>query len=174
MKIKYSYINNLSDIIEFLKDIHLLKLYNSLGNNRIKVTSNLIHKTNYIPIKEQFIFNLDNYITFIKDKLCLNQQQIKYLISLTLNNKYNKILYHNKYYYSDINYYHKQFINMFMFEYKKNILFLKNYISIKERSFDEFISFINNKKRSYCYFEKINISNMNFYLSIIESLEEIN
>ena len=63
---------------------------------------------------------------------------------------------------------------MFMFEYKKNILFLKNYISIKERSFDEFISFINNKKRSYCYFEKINISNMNFYLSIIESLEEIN
>ena len=174
MKIKYSYINNLSDIIEFLKDKHLLKLYNSLGNNRIKVTSNLIHKTNYISIREQFIFNLDNYITFIKDKLHLNQQEVKYIISLTLNNRYNKILYHNKYYYSDINYYHKQFVNMFMFEYKKNISFLKKYIPIKEKSFDELISLMNNKKRSYCYFEKININNMNFYLPIIKLIENIN
>ena len=174
MKIRYSYINNLSDIIEFLKDKNLFKLFDSLGNDKIKVTSNLIHKTNYISIREQFIFNLDNYITFIKDKLHLNQQEVKYIISLTLNNRYNKILYHNKYYYSDINYYHKQFVNMFMFEYKKNISFLKKYIPIKEKSFDELISLMNNKKRSYCYFEKININNMNFYLPIIKLIENIN
>ena len=65
--INKDYINNLSDIKAFINDNEFLIIINKLNNKKyIKVTSNLIHKSNKINQIEQFIFNLDNYITYIK------------------------------------------------------------------------------------------------------------
>ena len=89
----YKYLNNISDILSFFEDKTFLDFYNSINDDNIKVTSNLIHNKKYISRKEQFIFNLDNYISFIKNNIFINPLELRYIISLTLNNKYNKILY---------------------------------------------------------------------------------
>ena len=64
------YINNSSDIKSFENDLEFKNIIKILNENKhIKVTSNLIHKENQINQIEQFIFNLDNYITYIKQKI---------------------------------------------------------------------------------------------------------
>ena len=167
--INKQYINNYSDILCFSNDKEFQNIINKLNKNKyIKVTSKLIHKTNEINQIEQFIFNLDNYITYIKQIIHINPLELRYIINLTLYNKYNKILYSNLYYYSNVNKYIKEFQNMFMYTYKINI----KKLNIKEKTFNELIKLINlNIKRTYCYFENITNNNMNFYSSIIEEIE---
>lgn len=164
------YINNSSDIIKFMNDNLLNNLLNKLNDSKVEVTSHLIHKDNTITLKEQFIFNLDNYITFIKEFLTIDQLKIRYIISETLNNKYNKILISKKYYYSNIELYHKEFINMFMLKYNKNIDFLNKYINIKKLNFKELCSFINTNKKAHIYFEDITSKNVQYYINLINSI----
>ena len=172
---KYTYLNNLSEIICLSKIDKFNNLVNRIDNKKINVTSHLIHKDDTITHYEQFFFNLDNYISFIKNNLFINPNEIKIIIDLTIYNKYNKILYSTDYYYNNVKKYEKEFINMFMHNYKKNISFLKKYINIKEKSFEELINNINmHKKRTHFYFENINNKNMNFYIPIICDLEDIN
>lgn len=171
----YNYLNNLSDIIALSSDNKfkaLLKRINKSHN--ITVTSHLIHKKKKISSTEQFFFNLDNYISFLKRHLYINQFEIRIIINLTIYNEYNNILFDNEYYYSNIQKYENSFIKMFMYNYNKNIIIINKYISIKKRKFNELINIINNKKRSYSYFEKINSKNMNFYITIYKYLEDIN
>lgn len=169
--IHQEYINNYTDILCFSKDNKFQKIIEKLDKNKvIKVTSNLIHKTKEIDQIEQFIFNLDNYITYIKQFIHISPLELRYIINLTIYNKYNKILYSNLYYYSNIEKYNKEFQKMFMYKYNIN----KNKIKYKKRTFNELIYLINTQqKRTYCYFENITSSNMNFYLSIIEEIESI-
>ncbi len=169
--INYTYLNNISDIISFCKDKSFINLLNKIDNTKIKIKNNLIQNKKIPTHEELFFFNLDNYISFIKNHLKINQLQVRYIIFLTLNNKNNKILYSKKYYYDNIEYFNKKYEDLFLYNYKKNYLFLKKYIDLKEHNFNELISIINNKKRSHAYFENINISNMSFYLPIIEVLE---
>lgn len=164
------YINNSSDIIKFMNDNLLNGLLNKLNDSKLEVTSHLIHKDNTITLKEQFIFNLDNYITFIKELLTIDQLKIRYIISETLNNKYNKILISKKYYYSNIELYHKEFINMFMFKYNKNIDFLNKYIKIDKLNFKELCTFINTNKKAHIYFEDITSKNVQYYINLINSI----
>ena len=174
--INKDYIKNLSDIKAFINDKEFLIIINKLNKKKyIKVTSNLIHKSNKINQIEQFIFNLDNYITYIKQLIHINPIELRYILKLTLYNKYNKILYSDLYYYDNVELYQIIFKNMFMCNYLNNIKLIKKYIKIKKRSFNELINIINeHKKRTYCYFENITNNNMNFYLPIIESIEESN
>lgn len=174
--INKDYINNSSDIKSFLNDEKFLKLLNKTNNKKyVKVTSNLIHKANKISQTEQFIFNLDNYITYIKQLIHINPIELRYILSLTLYNKYNKILYSDLYYYDYVELYQIKFERMFMHNYLNNIKFIKGKTKIKKRNFKDLIYIINtHKKRTYCYFENINNNNMNFYLPIIESIEESN
>ena len=170
------YINNSSDILSFLNDNNFQNILSKLNKNKIiKVSSKLIHKQEYINQLEQFIFNLDNYISYIKQSIHINPLELRYIINLTLYNKYNKCLYMDLYYYDNVDIYIKNFKKMFMHNYLKNIKLISKYTSVKKRNFNELVEIINtNKKRTYCYFENINNNNMNFYLSIIESLEQIN
>ena len=64
---KYIYLNNLSDIITISKDEKFDTLLNKLDDVKVKVSSHLIHDKNNISSYEQFFFNLDNYITFLKN-----------------------------------------------------------------------------------------------------------
>lgn len=167
--INKQYINNSSDIKSYSQDIEFKNIINKLDTNKyIKVTSNLIHKEKQINQIEQFIFNLDNYITFIKQNIFINQLELKYIINLTIYNKHNKILHSNLYYYDNINIYIKEFKKMFMYNYIINMTLLK-----KEcKNFNELCNLINkNKKRVYCYFEKINNNNILFYKTIINNLD---
>lgn len=177
MILKYinkSYINNSSDILSFYKDIEFKKIISSLDENKlIKVTSHLIHKDKYINQVEQFIFNLDNYISFIKEKIFIKPLELRYIISLTLFNKNNKILYSDLYYYSNLKIYQKAFIKLFMYQYEKNIKIISKDLIIIKRDFNSLIKIINNKKRTYVYFEKITNNNMPFYLPIYEDLESM-
>ncbi len=174
--INKNYINNSSDIKAYIKDKELQKIVTKLNKNKyIKVTSNLIHKEKQINEIEQFIFNLDNYITYIKQLIHINPLELRYILNLTLYNKYNKILYSDLYYYNNNEIYIKEFKKMFMYKYIQNINKLSKYNNIKKRNFDELIKIINkHKKRTYCYFENITNNNMNFYTTIIKELENSN
>ena len=174
--INKDYINNSSDIKAFINDEEFKEIIKKLDNKKyIKVTSKLIHKKSKINQIEQFIFNLDNYISYIKQLIHINPIELRYILKLTLNNKHNKILYSDLYYYDYIELYQIKFESMFMYNYINNIKLLKKYIKINKRKFNELILIINtHKKRTYCYFENINNNNMNFYLPIIESIENTN
>jgi len=161
-----TYINNISDILNLSKDERFIKLINSLDEKKmIKINTHLIHKEKEINQIEQFIFNLDNYISYLKNLIKINQLELRYIISLTLYNKHNNILYNNIYYYEDVNYYYNKFINLFMFKYKENMKKL-NY---KILSFDQLITILNNNKRTYAFFEDINENNMLYYKTIIDN-----
>ena len=165
--INKSYINNISDILSLSKDERFIKLINNLDKKKMtKINTHLIHKEKEINQIEQFIFNLDNYISFLKNSIKINQLELRYIISLTIYNKNNKILYNNIYYYENINYYHKEFIKMFMYKYKENMKIL-NYESLK---FEDLVYKINNYKRTYAYFEDINQNNMFYYKCIIDCI----
>lgn len=170
--IQKDYINNYSEINSFSNDKEFKQIINKLDRNiKIKVTSNLIHKENDINQLEQFIFNLDNYITYIKQFIHINQLELKYLLNQTIYNEHNKILYSNLYYYDNVDLYIKEFQKMFMYKYLKNTKLL----NIEQKTFDSLVNHINtHKKRTYCYFENIKDDNISFYKTIINDLESSN
>ena len=166
--LKLNYLNNLSDIIELFKDNYFINIYNTIEDKTISFKSNLIHKITKISIKEQFIFNIDNYITFIKNNIFINNNELKYILFLTLHNNNIRKMISDKYYYENVDYYHKLFIKIFMYNYNKNVKLLSKFINIEYKSFYELVEFINtNKKRIYPYFENINNKNINFYINLI-------
>jgi len=116
--------------------------------------------------------NLNNYVSFIKEKTHLKEYMYSYIINQTLNNKYSKILYINKKYSNNKEYFDYYYKKMFMYIYNENITYLKTIMHIKRRSFNNFIKLIENKKRIYPYFETINDDNIFFYLPIIIDLEK--
>ena len=63
------YINNASDINTFLQEHSLDHLFNITNYKEIEIKSHLIHKSDHINIYEQIIFNIDNYISFLKGKI---------------------------------------------------------------------------------------------------------
>ena len=118
--------NNISDLISLYKDgcldnILVKKTYN------INIQSTLTKNCKKININQLIITNLDNYISYVKSILLIDQQQIRYIISLTINNKYNKILKSNKYFSDNITYYNNNFSKMLFFNYNKNYCLLKKY-----------------------------------------------
>ena len=165
--IEKMYINNMSDIKIYAKDKEFKKIISKLDQEKyIKVTSNLIHKEKEINQIEQFIFNLDNYITFIKQNIFINQTELKYIISLTIYNKYNKILYSDLYYYDNVDLYIKEYKKMFMHNYIRNAKILNKEI----KNFKELCTMINNnKKRIYCYFDEINNNNILLYKTLFNN-----
>lgn len=166
------YINNESDIKELFNNKKYIDIFNSINDENIIFKSNLIHKNKTISLKEQFIFNIDNYITFIKQFIFINPLELRYIISLTLNKNVKKLLI-SKYYYDNIDYYNDLYKKIFMSNYLENVSKLSKYINIKTRNFDELVKLINNKKRVYSYFEPINNKNINFICEIIKSIEDI-
>lgn len=165
------YINNSSDILALSNTQEFKHLLNKISNNNIEIHSNLIHKSKTINSKEQFIFNLDNYISFLKEKLLLNQFEIKVITELTIYNKENSILFNKIYYYDDIELYIKGFKKMLMYNYLKNHNILKKYIKIKKMNFDELIIKLNAlKNKAHYYLENIN-NNLPYYIGIIDYLE---
>ena len=167
--INYDYLNNISDIICYKKDNKFNNLLDKVDDSTIIINNRLLHKNN-ITHKELFYFNLDNYISFIKDKLKINQLEIRYLISLTLYNMNNKILLSKNYYYDNVEYYNKGFIDLFMYNYYKNYDYLIKFIKIKKYDFNNLIELINKNKKSIIFLESINSKNIDFYLPIIQSI----
>lgn len=150
-------IKNKDEIDSYLKDTNVKIIVDKINN-----------KTLY----NNFINNLDNYITYIKNKLKINNQEIKYIINLTLYNKNINKLITYKEYKTNINYFNNIFVKIFTYQYNQNIKFLKEYLNINKRDFNNLIKNINShKKRTYAYFEVITKQNMSFYIPIIEYLE---
>lgn len=165
-----SYINNSSDIQAFLNDKLFDKEIYLLNNRYIKVTSHLIHKENYITDYEQLIFNIDNYISFIKSFININEIKLRYILSNTFNNKYCYVLISDKYYYQNIDYYNNQFIKIFMYKYNVNIKILQKHLKINKLSFTELCHYINSNKQAHILFEDINEKNIFFYIRLIKSI----
>lgn len=163
-------INNSSDILclyndGFLNNLLINKSYD------IMICSILNKNKKLININNQIILNLDKYISFLKRSLNIDQLLIRYIVTLTINNLYNKILSSPKYYFDNVEYYTKYFKKMFIYNYYRNHLILKKF-NIKKHSFDELVKIINkNQKKAIIYLEKIDKHNLNFALNVIEYLE---
>ena len=83
--------NNISDLISLYKDGFLDKLLIKKSYN-IKINAILIKNCKEVDINYQIISNLDKYISYVKNTLLIDQLLIRYIVSLTINNKYNRIL----------------------------------------------------------------------------------
>lgn len=167
-----SYINNSSDILSISNDTEFKNIISSLNKKqKIFVKSHLIHKSDYIDQIEQFIFNLDNYISFLKELIFIKPLEIRYIIHLTLYNEYNKILYSDLYYYDNLDIYKSEFVKIFMHKYYYNYNIISKYIDINKKSFQELIEILNNKKRTYIYFDDISKYNISYYLELYKILE---
>ena len=164
------YINNSSDILSLSKNNEFKKLIDKVDKNKIiKVDSHLIHKKDISGL-EQFVFNLDNYISFLKFNLLINQLEIRIILDLTIYNN-NNILFSDIYFYDNKDFYIEEYKKMFMYKYLKNYNILNKYINIKKLSFDELIIKLNqNKNKAHFYFEDIN-KNLPYYITIIDYLE---
>jgi hypothetical protein len=166
-----SYINNASDILALSNNKKFNKLLSNINLTEvIKIKSHLIHKDN-ITYLEQLIFNLDMYISFLKDRLNISDQEIRYIVDLTIYSN-NNILFNKTYYYDNKNMYLDNFKKMFMSKYLDNYLLLRKYIKIKKYNFEELIFKINKiKNKAHFYFEDIN-KNLPYYITIIDYLEK--
>lgn len=163
--VNYTYLKNYSDILSYSDDLEFKEILNYLDNKYI--TTKLIYKKS---LSEQFMFNLDKYITYIKSLVHIDPIKLKYIINNTIYNNCNKILYSNICYYDNIDYYIKGFNRMFMYKYIKNYKLLSKYIKIKKYNFNELVELLNNNKRAYLYFENISKQNILYYLNIINSV----
>lgn len=130
---------NNSYIEEYFKDIKFKKYYDE--NNKDALN------------------NINDYIKFIKGKITLNKTELKYIIYLTLTNRYaTKLCKENN---------EKLFIDIFMHNYNININKINKIHNIKKLDFNSLINKINsNKKRTYILFENINNINIFFYLEL--------
>ncbi len=163
-------INNISDILVLYKDGFLNNLLVEEDFD-IKINSLLERNSNKVNINQQIITNLDNYISYVKSLLLIDQLLIRYIVSITINNKYNKIFLSNKYYPDYIDFYNKHFNKILFLNYNKNFLILKKY-NFPYHTNKELINIINtHKKKAYVYFETINKQNLNLYLNIIDYIE---
>ncbi len=161
------FIINSSDILELTSnDEFKNKLDNLNINEIINIKSKLIHKKD-ISLLEVIIFNIDNYISYLKNILEINQLQIRYIAYLTMYE--NNYLFDKLYYYDNIEYYNNIFKEIFYQKYKNNYKILSKFKNIPMYSYKELISKINkNKNRAYAYFENINQNNALYYLNIYE------
>lgn len=166
------FIINSSDILELTSnDEFKNKLDNLNINEIINIKSKLIHKKD-ISLLEVIIFNIDNYISYLKNILEINQLQIRYIAYLTMYE--NNYLFNKLYYYDNIEYYNNIFKEIFYQKYKNNYKILSKFKNIPMYSYKELISKINkNKNRAYAYFENINQNNALYYLNIYEYNDSI-
>lgn len=107
---------------------------------------------------KQFINNLNKYINYISKKIVLEKEKKKYIIYLTLY-QLNKSVFEKELV-------EKDYINIFMKNYIKNIRIINKKYKIKKKSFEELINIINTKKRTHIYFEKIDMSNIDYYYEL--------
>lgn len=162
--------NNISDLISLYNDGFLDKLLIKKSYN-IKIKAILIKNCKEVDINCQIISNLDKYISYVKNTLLIDQLLIRYIVSLTIDNKYNRILKSNKYFPDNSNIYKQNFEKMLFLNYKKNYSLLKKY-NIKFHDNNELIDIINrHKKKAFVYFEIINKQNLKFYFNIIDYIE---
>ena len=103
---------------------------------------------------------MNNYYNFLKSKLTIDDNEIKYIMNLTLKNKELKD-----------DFIDNDYINIFMNKYLENYELLKDKINIKKYNFDELINKLNqiNNKAHY-YFEDID-NNLPYYIPIIDYLQ---
>lgn len=165
------YILNASDILELTTNNEFKNITKDLNlNKEIAIKSKLIHKSN-ITLLENIIYIIDNYISFLKSNLFINQLEIRYITSLTI---YNKYIFNDKYYYDNIDYYNKIFKDILMNKYINNTKILSNIKKINIYNYENLINKINqNKNRAYIYFENINQNNALYYLNIYEYNDSI-
>ena len=100
---------------------------------------------------------MNEYYSFLKSKLNIDESEIKYIADLTFKNieTYNNIV----------------FTNLLMNKYLENYELLKDKINIKKLNFDELITKLNKiKNKAHYYFENIN-NNLPYYIPIIDYLE---
>ena len=80
------YIINSSDLLEITNSSEFLNMIKDVDiNKEIIVKSKLIHKNN-ISLLETILFGIDNYLSFLKNILNVNQLEIRYIAMLTIFN----------------------------------------------------------------------------------------
>lgn len=164
------YINNASDIYNLTLSDNFKSLIDFNFKEKIYIKSTLIYRKDYISYIENFIYNIDEYISFLKHELNINSLEIRYITFLTIfNNK--KIFTRKEYYYDNPNYYIKSFKKILLNKYTKNYNILKNFNpGLIKYDYDRLIKIINNNKRANILFEDVT-NNINYYSELWNQLK---
>lgn len=152
------YIINASDIKYLLKTKTLKKLLKEISNDKITITNKQIHHQDINHI-ENFILILDQYIYFIKKQIFLDPLEIRYLIELSIDNKYSNLFANKKYYLDNEDYYLKEFKKLFLHNFKINQRIIKKNVNNYQviNNYKSLCNLINNNKdKYYILFETYN------------------
>lgn len=124
-----SYMCN-GELYKLLNGDYLPKLLNNIGSGNIKISSDLVYSKSIITKEEKFLENLDKYISYVRDKYFIEHIEQYLLIEMSLNNKYNDILYSLEDYHKEENYYKfiDKYRKMFLFNFYDNIKFYSKYV----------------------------------------------
>lgn len=114
---------NCGEIYRMLNHQELHDLVKKIKKGTIKLTSNLLYGRYEITKEERFLENLDHYITYVKNNYYMNSIEQYMLIELSLKNKYADILFEEKDYHNNQNYYNyfDKFRKMFFWNFYDNL-----------------------------------------------------
>lgn len=170
------------EIYRLLQYDTLKNLVNNIKPGQIELASNLLFGKKIITNEEQFFYILNKYITFIRDNIYIDTNELVAIIEETLKSNYSNILFCKLDFTSGNNYiiYYNEFKKMLLDNllhnynlfykdiYNKDILNLNNLSLDNEKDLDviflKFKDIINYKrKKMFYYFEKINLTdNFNY------------
>ena len=124
-----SYMCN-GELYKLLNGDYLPKLLNNIESGNVKISSDLVYGKSIITKEEKFLENLDKYISYVRDKYFIEHIEQYLLIEMSLNNKYNDILYSLEDYHKEENYYKfiDKYRKMFLFNFYDNIKFYSKYV----------------------------------------------
>lgn len=119
------------DIYKLLNYDTLHELVKKIPEKTIKLKSSLLYGKDTITSEEKFLENLDKYIGYVKDNYFIKHSELTLLIELTLNNKYNEILFEMDDFHENENYikYHDAFRKMFLYNFYDNICFYSKFVN---------------------------------------------
>lgn len=125
--LSYAYVNS-GELYRLLDTEVLNKLVVRIKNHNIELKSDIQFGKKVITSEELFLSNLDRYISYVKNHYFVDSIEQYMLIELSLDNKYADVLFDERDFHSEENYYFyfDKFRKMFFFNLYENIMFFKN------------------------------------------------
>ena len=118
--------NNYSCCGEMYKLLNHEELHNlvkKIKKGTVKLISNLLYGRYEITKEERFLENLDHYISYVKNHYYMNSSDQFMIIEMSLKTKYADILFEEKDFHNDQNYYNyfDKFRKMFFYNFYDNL-----------------------------------------------------
>jgi len=116
---------NSGEMYKFLSNKIMHELVLKISEGKVQLTSDFVYGRSIITKEEKFLENLDKYISYVKEHYFFNPVEQILIIEMSLENKYNEILYSLEDFHTEESYnkYTDSFRKMFFYNFYENICY---------------------------------------------------